>query len=82
METGNVESMTRIFRDGKLIFEGKPQKASSDKPRPKAFDVAGALMLGAEMEPGDYVLQIVITDKLAKEKYNSASQFVQFELLP
>jgi hypothetical protein len=33
------------------------------------------------MGAGDYVLQVVVTDKLAKEKYNSTSQFVQFEIV-
>ena len=40
----------------------------------------GALSLGGEMETGDYILQIVITDGLAKEKQKIATQFVQFEL--
>jgi hypothetical protein len=38
-------------------------------------------MLGDEMQPGDYVLQIAVTDKLRKPKENSASQFVQFEIV-
>ena len=32
------------------------------------------------VQPGDYVLQIVVTDKLAKEKRSIATQFVQFEI--
>ena len=48
---------------------------------PKSHELLGSLVLGTEMGSGDYVLQIVVTDKLAKEKYNSASQFVQFEIV-
>jgi hypothetical protein len=33
------------------------------------------------MAPGDYVLQIVIIDNLAKASRNTASQFVQFEII-
>jgi hypothetical protein len=81
---GNLESQIRIFRDGKLIFEGKPQKAVdvSPTPRPNAVDIAGSLLLGTEMSVGDYVLEITVTDKAANPKHNSASQFVQFEVIP
>ena len=79
IEGGNVESLIRVFRDGKMIFEGKPQKVSPIGPR--SHELLGSLVLGTEMSSGDYVLQIVVTDKLAKEKYNSASQFVQFEIV-
>jgi hypothetical protein len=33
------------------------------------------------MLPGDYVLQITIIDNLAKAKRNTATQFVQFEII-
>ena len=81
-EGGNLESRMRLFRDGKVIFEGKPQPISgTPDPKTKAVSVFGALMLGEEMQPGDYVLQIAVTDKLRKPKENSASQFVQFEIV-
>ena len=84
IEGGNLESHITVFRDGKPIFEGKPQKAIdvSPKPRPGAADLMGSLLLGTEMTPGDYVLQITVTDKAADSKHNSASQFVQFEVVP
>jgi hypothetical protein len=75
-------SQFRIFRDGKPIFEGKQQPVSSEnQPDPAALSVVGSLALGTQMQPGDYVLQITVTDDLAKEKYKSSSQFVQFELI-
>jgi hypothetical protein len=33
------------------------------------------------MTPGDYILQVIVTDNLAKEKQKIASQFVQFEVV-
>ena len=79
IEGGNVESQVRVFRDGKLLFEGKPQKLAVGIQKPPFL--VGSIMLGTEMAAGDYVLQIVVTDKMAKEKYSTASQFVQFEIL-
>ena len=81
LEGGNVESQIRLFRDGQVIFEGQPKKQSADKPRPKAADLLGSFLLGTVLKPGDYVLQITVTDKLANPKRNSVSQFVQFEIV-
>ncbi len=73
---------TKIFREGKLIFEGKPKPLDSpgqtDAQHINAF---GALNLGTEMQLGDYVLQIIITDITAKQKNKIAAQFVQFEIV-
>ncbi|MDQ3131003.1 MAG: VWA domain-containing protein, partial [Acidobacteriota bacterium] len=72
----------RMFRDGKLYFEGKTQPfAAANQTDYKKISVNGSLNLGNEMPPGDYVLQIVVTDNLAKEKRRIAAQFVQFEII-
>ncbi len=77
----NLNTQVRIFRDGKLVFEGKNAPfellEQTDTQRLKS---AGAIALGGEMKTGDYVLQIVITDNLAKEKRRIATQFVEFEI--
>jgi VWFA-related protein len=77
-----VTYQMRIFRDGKLFFEGKQQPVIiSNQAGYNKIDVNGSLNLGAVMQPGDYVLQIVVTDNLAKEKRKIATQFVQFEIV-
>lgn len=77
----NLSYQTRIFRDGKPIFESKVQPVvPADSAEPKTVGFTAALALGTTMEPDDYVLQVVIIDNLAKEKRNTASQFVQFEV--
>lgn len=79
----NLTSQIRLFRDGKPIFEGKPQSVPlrAAVSNPKAINFAGAFSLGTAMIPGDYVLQIILTDNSAKEKYKTVSQFVQFEIV-
>ena len=78
----NLTSQMRLFRDGKVVFEGKLQPVPVfPGPDPKAIDFSSALALGTDMAPGDYVLQITITDNLAKSKHKSAVQFVQFEIV-
>jgi hypothetical protein len=33
------------------------------------------------MEPGEYAMQIVVTDKLAKEKFRTVAQSIDFEVV-
>lgn len=77
----NLSAQVKIFRDGKMVLEGKNAAlelaAQTDQQRLKA---AGALSLGGEMQAGEYVLQIIITDNLAKRKRQIAAQFIQFEI--
>jgi VWFA-related protein len=78
----SLSYQTRVFREGKAIFESKIQPVASTASKdPKSPSFSGALALGAGMLPGDYVLEIVIIDNLAKAKRNTAMQFVQFEIL-
>jgi hypothetical protein len=73
---------TRVFRDGKPIFESalKPV-TTTGAGDPGTVGFNAALALGSVMVPGDYVLEIAITDSLAKGKGRTATQYVQFELV-
>jgi len=72
----------RVFRDGKLVFTGKENQFDSrDQPDLKRLTVGGALQLGTAMEPGEYVLQVIVTDNLAQPKYRTAVQWIDFEIV-
>lgn len=75
-----LESKTRVFRDGKQIYEGNPIAVATPKELkdPKSLIAAGRLSLGTKMAPGDYVLQVIVTDKLAPEKKRTVSQWTDF----
>ena len=76
-----LQTQVRLFRDGKIILNGKLTDFAMDGQNDSAkLNYAGALGLGNEMKPGDYVLQIVVIDNLAKSKQKTATQWVQFEL--
>jgi VWFA-related protein len=78
----SISTQVRIFRDGKLLFDGKPSTVDvSGQADLQRIKFVGAMNLGTEMQAGDYVLQIVATDNLAKEKQKIATQFVQFEIV-
>ncbi|MBX7172230.1 MAG: VWA domain-containing protein [Pyrinomonadaceae bacterium] len=74
----NLQTQIRIFRDGKIVLNGKLNPFTADGNK---LNFAGALGLGKEMQVGDYVLQIVVIDNLAKSKQKIATQWVQFELM-
>lgn len=77
----NVTTQTRLFRDGRQVFAGKPAAVdSSGQPDPRRVLAGGRLQLGARMEPGEYVLQVIVTDNAAKEKYRTAAQWIDFEV--
>lgn len=41
----------------------------------------GRLLLGTDLVPGEYVLQVIVTDALADEKHRVANQWMDFEIL-
>lgn len=72
----------RLFRDGKLVFTGKEnQLAIGDAPDWKRLTTGGSIQLGTDLVPGEYVLQIVVKDMLADEKYRTATQWMDFEII-
>lgn len=82
VKKADLSMRVRVFRDGKPVFEGQTQQLPKEwQDDLQRVRVGAALALGAVMEPGDYVLQIIITDNLAREKRKESSQFVQFEIV-
>jgi hypothetical protein len=77
-----LQTQLRLFRDGKLIYEGKVLPFDA-QPFNVQGDVgaAGRLQLGSVMVPGEYALQMVVTDLLAKEKYQVVAQWIDFEVV-
>ncbi|MBS1829708.1 MAG: VWA domain-containing protein [Acidobacteria bacterium] len=78
-----IDIQASVYRDGKRVFEGKKLPYQpGDTFDPKRMLTAGQLRLGAELTPGEYMLQVRITDRLAKEKQNTAVQWIDFQLDP
>jgi hypothetical protein len=77
-----LSTRIRIFRDGKIILDGKQTaielRGQTDFAHIKS---SGAVSIGTQMLPGDYILQIITTDELADKKKQIATQFIQFEVV-
>jgi len=80
-QKADLQVQTRIFRDGKLVYSGKPMVPEiSSQPASKQLQAGGNMVLGAAIPPGDYVLQVIVTDKSAKQKLQTAWQWTDFSV--
>lgn len=72
----------RMFRDGRQVYAGAVTQLRL-KPQPdwQRINVAGSLRLAANAQPGEYMIQLLITDTLAKEKYSASTQWADFEVI-
>lgn len=73
---------SRIFRDGKIIFDSRPKPFVLENQTDKqTVRITGSLNLGTQMAAGDYILQLIVTDNSNSKKRQIASQFVPFEII-
>src|SRR6266516_2619708 len=79
----DLRAQVRLFRDGELLSSQEEPAIDTSRLQLdlKRLISKGSLRLGSELNPGQYVLQIVITDSRAKEKYATASQWIDFEVV-
>lgn len=77
-----LSMQTRLISNGKVILEGGKEAVSTENQKDlRRIDLIGAFTLGNDLPPGDYIFQIIVTDELAKEKNQVASQWIDFELV-
>ena len=77
-----LETQLRLFRDGQQVFTGKVNPFDPGQQKDLTRIVAGgSLLLGSDLQPGDYALQLVVIDKLAKEESRVGSQWIDFEIV-
>jgi VWFA-related protein len=78
-----LQTQMRLFRDAKEVFTGKPLSFNPGQQTDmKNLDAGGRLIVGTSLTPGQYVLQVTVTDALAKDKRSSiASQWIDFEIV-
>ena len=75
-----LEFEARLFHGGEPVAAGQnaPTAASAaEQPR-----VTGRFALSRNLAPGAYVLQVIVTDTLAKNGVKTASQSIDFEIEP
>ena len=77
----NVTVETRFFREGDEILRSEPLPVHwPDSVTLDRLAATGQMKLGTKFPPGDYALQIVVRDNLAKKKHAMAAQWIDFEV--
>jgi VWFA-related protein len=76
-----LTTQIRLFRDGKEVFAGNELPYDpTGQTDPGRLVVGGALDLGTDLQPGEYIFQIIVSDTLADKKYRVATQWMDFEI--
>ena len=77
-----VSTQVILFHDGKPVFTGdqSPMKTTGQADIKRLIG-GGILQLGSDLEPGDYVLQVIVTDALADKKHQTATQWMDFSIV-
>jgi len=77
-----LSTSVRLFRNGQQVFAGGDQPfAANNQNDLQRLVVSGAIILGTDLTPGEYILQVVVTDALAEKKYRTATQWMDFEIV-
>ena len=78
----NLTTQAKLFYEGQQIFAGKeaPLNTTQSSKTKRVF-AGGSIDLGANLKPGQYVMQVIVSDLLAKEKSRTSTQWINFEIL-
>lgn len=77
-----LTTQVRLFRDGQPVFEGQPQPINVTHTGDlRRLAINGRLHLGTNLTPGQYIIQVVVTDALADAKHRVATQWSDLEIV-
>lgn len=77
-----LTTQVRLFRDGKQVFASDPEPFDPGTQADlKRLTASGRLRLGGDLTPGEYLLQVIVTDALAPEREQTVTQWTDFEIV-
>ncbi len=77
----DLVSKIRLIHEGAPVFEGEFSPVAMEPGTdPQAVVLMGALTLGKNIPAGDYILQVIVSDRKANNKYATAVQSTRFEV--
>ncbi|HEV7642663.1 MAG TPA: VWA domain-containing protein [Pyrinomonadaceae bacterium] len=77
-----LKTQVKIYRDGKEIFaEPETDYIPAAGDDIKRLPFRGAVRFANGLPPGQYILQIIVSDLLAKEKYRIQNAWTDFEIV-
>jgi len=75
-----LETQIRIYRDGQAIYALPESPLNIDGQQNSKRYVVGGRMELKKIPPGTYVMQIIVSDTLRKDKSGIAAQALDFEV--
>ncbi len=77
-----LRTQVRLFRDGQPVFKAPAQAYNpGGQTNASRLQAGGRLQLGGSLQPGEYSLQVVVTDELVKGARGTATQWIDFEIV-
>ena len=77
----DLTSQIRLFRGSEEVFTGPVLPTTIANQMGEGIIAGGTFRLGAALPPGDYFLQVIVTDKLAPAEAQPSSYWVDFEIV-
>ena len=79
----DLRAQVRLFHEGELVTSQEEPAIDMGRLQvdPKRLSSRGSLRLSDQLTPGQYVLQIIVTDPRAKAGVATASQWIDFEIV-
>ncbi len=75
-----IQTYVRLFHEGREVFSGHPSGLTLEvQDNSKRILGTGSMHL-KRLPPGNYALQVIVLDMLAKEKHRMAVQSIDFEV--
>jgi VWFA-related protein len=78
----NLQKQLVVFRDGEKVYTGSLRRVAADQAiEAGRVYVMGRLDAVSDLPPGQYILQIIVTDLLSPGQTRTATQWIDFEIV-
>lgn len=80
--TQRLLTQVRLYREGELVYAGRvtPYRVGEQKDS-RRLRMTGTLQLAPDARPGEYYLQVIVTDQLAGEKQGTVANWADLEIV-
>ena len=78
-QRARLQTQVRLWHAGKPVYEGPRTPLALEEATGERVAAGGRLTLSPSLEPGDYGLQVVVTDTLAPSDRGVATQWARLE---
>jgi VWFA-related protein len=77
----DLTSQIRLFRGSEEVFTGGVVSTKAKDEGREAIIAGGTFALANSLEPGEYFLQVIVTDQLAPRERQTSTQWIDFEIV-